>query len=241
MIRRKLLNNGNEHLPMSGIPLQDTTNLYNEDEARFSDANWPRDANGFKIIPGQQMNKWWWRDSMKDTYLNQAIIKGAVLVPGTLEGTKLNLVPPYQKKQYSIIDFNEFLWYQWADFVFDNDKAREFVWDRKAEIYWNPPITTKDGNVIITRSGTYIIQFYADFFFPKGHNTKEIQKEGLYLYVNWAPWVRVSNRSCFSTDGVSGFYIWGMKSWTVLTVGVAHTFHQETVLCATAINIVQTG
>nr|DAX75080.1 MAG TPA: hypothetical protein [Caudoviricetes sp.] len=58
MIRRKLLNNGNEHLPMSGIPLQGTTNLYNADEARFSDANRPRDANGFKIIPGQQMNKW---------------------------------------------------------------------------------------------------------------------------------------------------------------------------------------
>ena len=69
MIRRKLLNNGNEHLPMSGIPLQGTGNLYNSDEDKFSDANWPRDANGFKIIPGQQMNKRWWRDSMKDTYL----------------------------------------------------------------------------------------------------------------------------------------------------------------------------
>lgn len=43
---------------MSGIPLQGTTNLYNADEDRFSDANRPRDANGFKIIPGQQMNKW---------------------------------------------------------------------------------------------------------------------------------------------------------------------------------------
>nr|DAP10945.1 MAG TPA: hypothetical protein [Caudoviricetes sp.] len=46
---------------------------------------------------------------MKDTYLNQAIIKGAVLVPGTLEGTKLNLFTPYQKKQYSPADFNEVL------------------------------------------------------------------------------------------------------------------------------------
>nr|DAI24756.1 MAG TPA: hypothetical protein [Caudoviricetes sp.] len=70
MIRRKLLNNGNEHLPMSGIPLQDTTNLYNADEARFSDANWPRDANGFKIIPGQQMNPLDFSRSMQGFYLN---------------------------------------------------------------------------------------------------------------------------------------------------------------------------
>lgn len=241
MIRRKLLNNGNEHLPMSGIPLQGTTNLYNADEDRFSDANWPRDANGFKIIPGQQMNKWWWRDSMKDTYLNQAIIKGAVLVPGTLEGTKLNLFTPYQKKQYSPADFNEVLWYEWADFIFNNDRIRELIWDRKAEIYWKPPIIVKDWGVIITRNGTYIVQFYADFIFPKGHNTKEIQKEWLYLYINWIPWVRVSNRSCFSTDGLSGFYIWGMKSWTVLNIGSAHTFYNENALCLTALNIVQTG
>ena len=70
MIRRKLLNNGNEHLPMSGIPLQGTTNLYNADEDRFSDANRPRDANGFKIIPGQQMNPLDFSRSMQGFYLN---------------------------------------------------------------------------------------------------------------------------------------------------------------------------
>lgn len=70
MIRRKLLNNGNEHLPMSGIPLQGTGNLYNSDEDRFSDANWPRDENGFKIIPGQQMNPLDFRRSMQGFYLN---------------------------------------------------------------------------------------------------------------------------------------------------------------------------
>ena len=55
---------------MSGIPLQGTTNLYNADEARFSDANWPRDANGFKIIPGQQMNPLDFRRSMQGFYLD---------------------------------------------------------------------------------------------------------------------------------------------------------------------------
>ena len=52
--------------PIQPIPTQ---NFINPDEALFSSANYPRDEFGRKILPGQQMEKWDWRWSMENTYL----------------------------------------------------------------------------------------------------------------------------------------------------------------------------
>lgn len=45
-------------------------NYTDPDEALFSDSSRPRDQYWFPIRPGQQMGKWDWRGSMKNTYLN---------------------------------------------------------------------------------------------------------------------------------------------------------------------------
>lgn len=222
----------------------------NPDEAMFSDSNRPRDPNGFRIMPGVQMPKWSLREKIKDTYLNQIIVKGACMAKGISSWGNLEsaLTTTHFKKEYYPEDFIFLLWYEGGTtnnhWTFTQAIINTLPADRKAEIFWKPAISVKDWDIVINKSWSYIVQFYADFNYKYPRDTNRLDKAFMYLMYNWKEWVRMQQRTCATTDWVSGLYIGWLKKWDRLNIACAIAFTDNDVretYCATAINIVETS
>ena len=222
----------------------------NPDEAMFSDANRPRDPNGFRIMPGVQMPKWSLREKIKDTYLNQIIVKGACMPKGISSWGNLEsaLTTTKFKKEYTSEDFNFLLWYEvWTSDIhgkYTEEHINNLVKDRKTEIFGKPWVDVSNGDVIIRKNWSYIVQFYADFNYKYPRDTNRLDKVFMYLVYNGKVWVRMQQRTCATTDWVSGLYIGWLKKWDRLNIACAVAFTDNDVretYCATAINIVETS
>ncbi|MDO4713978.1 MAG: hypothetical protein Q4B28_05040 [bacterium] len=51
------------------------------------------------------------------------------------------------------------------------------------------------------QGGSYIVQYYCDFYYPQGHDTREIQKLWLSLWYNGqVDAMRTTQRACMSQD-----------------------------------------
>lgn len=221
-------------------------NFINPDEAIFSDANRPRDSNGFKILPWMQMKKWKMREKLEDVYLNQITIKGACITKGVVNGWNIisALTTPYFKKEYEESDLAFLLWYKRDNKGIDSKDILAIIQDRKAEVFWKPVVSVKDWDIVINKTWTYIVQFYADIIYPYPRDTSRLDKEYLRLVHNWNPSVRVQQRSCASVDWILGLYAGWLKAGDRLNLAGTVVFADSDVrdvYFAMAINIIETS
>lgn len=153
------------------------------------------------------------------------------------------------KKEYTPEDFNFLLWYKAGTsetyWEFTRDYiAENVVKDRKAEIFGKPSVDIRNGDVLIRKNWSYIVQFYADFTYKYPRDTNRLDKAFIYLMYNWMVWARTQQRTCATTDWVSWLYIGWLKAGDKLNIACAVAFTDNDVretYCATAINIVEIG
>ncbi len=190
------------------------------------------------------MPKWSLREKIKDTYLNQIIVKGACMAKGTAGWSALRTNSPHLKKEYHDNDFSFLDGYLMNQTpIWKNDILR-LVKDRKAEIFWKPAISVKEWDIVINKDWSYIVQFYADIIYSLPRDTSRLDKEYFWLIHNWKVGARVQQRSCSNVDWISWLYIWWLKKWDKLNVacGVAFTDNNiRDTYFATAINIIETS
>ncbi|PZM87425.1 MAG: hypothetical protein DLD55_01520 [candidate division SR1 bacterium] len=210
----------------------------------------PTNDYNLPAVPGLNMLPLNARLQVGNRYLSQIIVKGACMVKGISSGQSLlsALTTTYFKENYEIGDFNFLLGYtvgsENSPATYTQEIINTLPLDRKAEKFGKPPIIVKDGNVIINKNGTYIVQFYADFTYKYPRDTNRLDKAFIYLMYNGEVGVRMQQRTCATTDGVSGLYIGGLKKGDRLNIACAVVFTDNDVretYCATAINIVETS
>lgn len=209
-------------------------------------------TNDFNLpaVPGMNTLPMNARIATKNRYLSQIIVKGGCMVKGISSWQSLlsALTTTYFKENYEIRDFNFLLGYtvgsENSPATYTQEIINTLPLDRKAEKFWKPPIIVKDWNVIINKNWTYIVQFYADFTYKYPRDTNRLDKAFIYLMYNWKEWVRMQQRTCATTDWVSGLYIGWLKKWDRLNIACVVVFTDNDVretYCATAINIVETS
>lgn len=218
-------------------------NFNNWDEALLSDSNRPRDEFGLRIKPWMQSDKWDWREANKNIYLQQAIYKNAALITGTADWQTLYPSLFDFKKEYTASDFSFVDSYATATWVSLSSSA--WAKDRKAELFGSSSIQLKDWLVYLGEAWSYVIQAYADFFYPSWYNssTSYQYKEYVYLYSydkksdEWTVWVRNQARACATVDWLNTLFVWYLDKWLYLTVWVAHTYTANPVLCSASLNV----
>lgn len=202
-------------------------------------------TNDFNLpaVPGMNTLPMNARIATKNRYLSQIIVKGGCMVEWTMSGEWVKWNKPYLKLEYLYDDFS-FLEGYTIDPPIGREKILTVVKDRKAEIFWKPQVYVENGDIIINKSWSYIVQFYADITYSLPRDTNRLDKEYLRLLCNWKVWVRTQQRSCSNLDGISWSYIWWLKKWDKLNIvcGVAFTDSNiRNTYFATAINIVETS
>lgn len=209
-------------------------------------------TNDFNLpaVPGMNTLPMNARIATKNRYLSQIIVKWACMAKGISSWGNLEsaLTTTHFKKEYHPEDFNFLLWYEWGTannhWTFTQAIINTFPSDRKAEIFWKPAVSTRDGDIIINKNWTYIVQFYADFTYKYPRDTNRLDKAFIFLMYNGKVWVRMQQRTCATTDWVQWLYIWWLKKWDRLNIACAVAFTDNDVretYCATAINIVETS
>lgn len=217
-------------------------NYVNSDEEKLDDFSRPRDRYWFRMQPWSQMEKFDWKSSNKNIYLSQYIVKWALIVP---QSATITYKYAYLKESYTASDFSFMNWYvlYWNQTIWW-DYISKVVEDRKSEIFWSPSVKLSNGNAVITKSWTYIIQAYCDFFFPSWYNPSSSYQYKEYVSLvskekesdEFTPWVRTQSRCCWSIDWVTANYVWWLEEWTILNTWFLHTFSSNT-LCFPALNI----
>ena len=202
-------------------------------------------TNDFNLpaVPGMNTLPMNARIATKNRYLSQIIVKGGCMVEWTMSGEWVKRAKPHLKLEYLYDDFSFLEGYS-IDPPIWKETILTVVKDRKAEIFWKPAISVKDWDIIINKSWSYIVQFYADITYSLPRDTNRLDKEYLRLLCNWKVGARVQQRSCSNLDGITWTYIWWLKKWDKLNVicGVAFTdIDIRSTYFATAINIVETS
>lgn len=200
----------------------------NWDEGLFQDANRPRDNDKFKLRPWLQSDKWDWRKANKNIYMAQALVKGAVL---TAWGV---FAEPYLKSGYTSSDFSFLVWYipnGWT--AITSSQATAYANDRKMETWkWDACISVQNGHVIVNKSGTYILEAWAEFTYPSGYSASTS-----YQYIEfvelvakdkeedaWQRAIATTDRACGSTSYRKASYVTYATQWTLLQVRAWHTY-----------------
>ena len=201
----------------------------NWDEALFQDANRPRDNDMFKLRPWFQSDKWKWRETNKATNAAQALLRCIVKNPSWTFTT------PYFKTKYWDSDFSFIVGYvpNWWSAI---TSAEATALARESNIQageWDTWISVKDGNVIIQKSWTYIIEAFAEFVYTTWYNTgasyQYIEYVALKSYENnaWRVVLWSTDRACGSKSFRKASYVTNAVAGDILNVEVWQTSGQN--------------
>ena len=197
----------------------------NGDEALFQDAGRPRDNDMFKLRPWFQSDKWDWRWSNKNITMAQALVRCVVNNPSWEYTT------PYFKTSYWSGDFSFLEWYvpNWWDAITSTQIAA--LAKESAIQTWqgDPCISVKDGNVIIRKTWTYILEAHAEFIYPSWYSSSSsyqyIEYVALKTYVDNERKVVLgsTDRACGSKSFRQASYVTNAVAGDVLNVEVWQT------------------
>lgn len=197
----------------------------NGDEALFQDANLPRDDFMFKIQYWLQTNKQDWRTANKNINMAQALVRCIVKNPSWTFTT------PSFKTEYADNDFSFIVWYtpNWWTAI---TSAQATVLARESKIQtwqWDACMAVSDGNVIIQKSWTYIIEAFAEFVYPTWYNSgtsyQYIEYVALKNYKDneWKVVLWSTDRACGTKSYRKASYVTNAVAGDILNVEVWQT------------------
>ena len=194
----------------------------NWDEGLFQDANRPRDDDKFKIRPWMQSEKWDWRWTNKNINMAQALVRCIVKNPSW------EFTTPYFKTEYADNDFSFIVWYvpnwltaiTWAEATALARESKIQTWQ------WDACIAVKDGNVVIQKSWTYILEAHAEFIYPTwysiyySYNYMEYVALKTYVDNEWKVVLGSTDRACGSKSFRKASYVTYATAGDILNVEV---------------------
>ena len=194
----------------------------NGDEGLFQDANRPRDNDKFKIKPWLQSDKWDWRWTNKNINMAQALVRCIIKNPSW------EFTTPYFKTEYADNDFSFIVWYvpNWST-ALTSAEATQLARESKIQTWqWDACIAVKDGNVVIQKSWTYILEAHAEFLYPTWYNINSsyqyIEYVALKTYVDneWKVVLGTTDRACLSKSFRQASYVTYATTGDILNVEV---------------------
>lgn len=204
----------------------------NGDEALFQDADRPRDDDKFKIRPWMQSDKWDWRWTNKNINMAQALVRCIVKNPSWTFTT------PYFKTEYADDDFSFIEWYtpNWWSAI-SSAEAIQLARESKIQTWqWDACIAVSDGNVIIKKSWTYIIEAFAEFVYPTwydvGSSYQYIEYVALKAYKDnqWRVVLGATDRACWSRSYRKASYVTNAVAGDILNLETGQTSWYETLV-----------
>lgn len=192
----------------------------NGDEAVFQDANRPRDNDKFKIKPWMQSDKWDWKGTNKNINMAQALVRCVVKNPSATYTT------PYFKSKYWSSDFSFLVWYvpNWWTAI---TSAQAAALAEESEIQtWQGDacISVVDGNVVIRKSWTYILEAFAEFIYPTWYSSSSSYQYIEYVALKtydanqWKVVLWTTDRACGSKSFRKAFYVTYATAGTILNL-----------------------
>lgn len=204
----------------------------NWDEALFQDANRPRDNDKFKLRPWLQSDKRDRKGANKNINMAEALVRCIVKNPSWTYTT------PYFKTQYASDDFSFIVWYtpNWWSAI-TSSQASDLAKESAIQGWqWDACISVVDGNVIIRKSWTYILEAFAEFRYPTWYNVgssyQYIEYVALKSYINnqWQVVLWTTDRACGSTSYRKASYVTYAAAWDILNVEVWQSSWLETLV-----------
>ena len=193
----------------------------NGDEALFQDANLPRDDFKFKIQHWIQATKQDRRTANKNISMAQALVRCIIKNPSW------TYTMPYFKTKYASNDFDFIVWYvpNWWSALTSSQAAALAKECAIQSWQGDPCISVIDGNVVIQKSWTYILEAYAEFLYPTWYNVSTsyqyIEYVALKTYVDKRWWLVAewtNDRACMSISSRKASYVTWASAGTILNV-----------------------
>ena len=210
-------------------------NFNNWDEALLSDSNRPRDEFGLRINPWRQMDKWDWRWTNKNRYLDQSIVRWAMILPWN--STAFYWCTWYQLNLYmdlkGKLNFADYTKYDWSVI-----KASDVEEAYKTYNIWDLAWNTKDWRLVIPEDWSYFIHYYVEFLYSNSHNVNDAYKNFTWLTSYDKKWVyqwvfHFWNMPRLNTQDVCwASTIQDLKKWEQLWIVASHSKNWENVLIA---------
>lgn len=207
----------------------------------FNESQYPRDQYWFPIRPWHGMNKWDWRSSMKNTYLDQYVARWAKIISGI--SWNITWAMPINLVNWDDIDSSNFdafdtqgLWSVNFD-TFRNNILPQKIW----KLWWR----VKNWKLIIPSNWSYFIHYYTEFLHWKWRNTSNLERvfTALYWYSkNWDFLWQIAesvNRSCIWKETVSWTTIQDLKAGEQIQICSMHTNWWQKTLCLWTITIMK--
>lgn len=201
----------------------------NWDEALFQDASRPRDNDMFKLRPWLQSDKWDWRWTNKNINMAQALVRCIVKNPSWTFTT------PSFKTKYWDNDFSFIVWYtpNWWTAI-TSAQAAQLAKESEIQTWQGDPcISVKDGNVIINKSWTYILEAFAEFRYPTWYSVASsyqyIEYVALKNYKDnqWRVVLGTTDRACWSTSYRKASYVTNAVAGDILNLETWQTSWYE--------------
>lgn len=216
-------------------------NYTDPDEALFSDSSRPRDQYWFPIRPGQQMERWDMRSSLKNTYLDQYVARWVKIISWiswNISWAKpINLV---DGDSMDSLKFDAFDTYSLWSVIFDtfrNNLRPKKIW----KLWWR----IKNWKLVIPSNWSYFISYYTEFLHWKRRNTSNIERVYTALYWYSKTWdflwqiAESVNRSCTWKETVSWTTIQDFKAGEELQICSMHSNWWKESLCLWTITIMK--
>ena len=227
---------GNEvHYKLNMVQNLPPPTYINPDEVYFADANRPRDQHWFPIQPGQQMGKWDWRGSMKNTYLDQYVARWAKIITGKKPFNLQNdlvQIPLNFNNSGKLSFVNEFTLY-WGWKIPQSDFENMSKWSKIWKLWWSD----YNGRIKIPVSWSYFINYYVEFFHWTRYtldNMEKIYAELQRFSKTWELLWKMDNsvtRSCMSVDKCWGITIQDLKAGESIWLWALHANNGKDALC----------
>jgi len=204
----------------------------NGDEALFQDAELPRDDYKFKIQYWVQANKQDWRTANKNINMAQALVRCIVMNPSW------SFTTPYFKTKYNDNDFSFIVWYvpNWWTAVTTEQSIALAKESAIQGWQWDACISVNDGNVVIRKSWTYILEAFAEFIYPTWYNVgssyQYIEYVALKTYTDgqWKVVLGTTDRACGSKSYRKASYVTNATAWDIINLETGQTSWYETLV-----------
>lgn len=216
-------------------------NYVNSDEGMLEDSMRPRDRNWFRVTPWSQMEKFDWRWSNKNIDFRQYLVKDLKLLSTT---GWWNDTSAYFKENHTTSDFSFVSSFTPASWDTNATNAEWWVNHTKVQRRWSASVKVQDWNVVFTKSGSFIIQYWCQFVFPSWYSTSNSYAYKLYVALKqknsqWA-WEEIAwtqDRACSTADMVCWTHVSWADEWDVINTFYSHTYNGNAVLCQPFMNV----
>ena len=216
-------------------------NFNNWDEAKLSDSTRPRDEFWFKIKPWMQSDKWDFRSSNKNIYLDQCVVRWARTV--TWNDTYYNDNTWALISLYTDLKWNTNIWtFTHKTAGWNVTYTDDIIQQLETYKIWSLSWQCKDWKLIIPESWSYFINYYVEFLYDANHNVSSSYKNLAYLYTNakwWWPYAIAHDHQFTYEDNCWWVTIQDLKQWEELSLWVMHNQTWTQYLCVWTIIIMK--